>query len=53
MTINVIAINETYDWADEIQQKVLGSKIYTVYILFPSPCGVNIVGNHGETRQDG
>ena len=33
MTINVIAINETYDWADEIQQKVLGSKIYTVYIF--------------------
>ena len=33
MTINVIAINETYDWADEIQQKVLGSKIYSVYIF--------------------
>jgi hypothetical protein len=33
MTINVVALDETHDWADEIQQKVLGSKIYSVYIF--------------------
>lgn len=31
--INVIAINETDGWSEGIQQKVMGSKIYSVYVF--------------------